>query len=80
MKNFLGFFAFILQAVLVGSGGISLKSILRSQNLSVLREIEIADTGSRRKNVQNSPKSSALNSSITSFGQLKVCAVFSSFC
>ncbi|KAK3784713.1 hypothetical protein RRG08_032166 [Elysia crispata] len=54
-------------ALLVGSGGISLKSILRSQNLSVLRDIEIAD--SRRKNTS---KSSALNSSISSFGQLKV--------
>ncbi|GFN84972.1 C2 domain-containing protein 3 [Plakobranchus ocellatus] len=63
-------------AVLVGSGGISLKSIMRSQNLSVQRDIEIAD--SRRKDFSNSSKSSALNTSITSFGQLKVSVVLAS--
>ncbi|GFS11303.1 C2 domain-containing protein 3-like, partial [Elysia marginata] len=62
--------------VLVGSGGISLKSILRSQNLSVVREIEIAD--GRKKSVINSPRSSSLNSSLTLFGQLKVSVMLAS--
>ncbi|KAH9490372.1 C2 domain-containing protein 3 [Bulinus truncatus] len=60
---------------LVGSGGISLKSILRSENLSVQREIEIPDTSKNGLlNVSRSSLNSSLNNRNTAhlLGHLKV--------
>ncbi|BFZ15049.1 hypothetical protein BsWGS_18088 [Bradybaena similaris] len=62
--------------VLMGSGGISLKSVLRSDNLCVKREIEIQDTS--RSNLHNNSQTSSLDSSASArsnasiFGILKV--------
>ncbi|XP_059149560.1 C2 domain-containing protein 3-like [Physella acuta] len=62
-------------ATLIGSGGISLKSILRSENLFVQRDIEIPDT---TKNGLNTSRTSSLNSSLNNrnnahlFGHLKI--------
>ncbi|CAL1526799.1 unnamed protein product, partial [Lymnaea stagnalis] len=62
--------------ILIGSGGISLKSILRSENLFVQRDIEIPDTS--KNGLLNTSRASSMNSSLNNrnishlFGHLKV--------
>jgi hypothetical protein len=62
-----------LQPVLVGSCGVPLKSILKSDDLHLTRDLEIREQG-RRGSLNGSARNSSLNSSRSGslFGSLKV--------